>query len=896
MPKWKEEIRRRLANLKLEPTREAAIVEELTQYLDDCYAELLAGGATEAKAYQQTLAELSGSELLARELWRRERQVAPEPVVLGTNWRTNMIANLWQDLRFGARMLAKKPGFTLIAVVTLALGVGANTAIFSVVNALLLRPLPYAEAERLVLLAERTRDGERNGVPYPNFADWRTRAQSFAGMAMSRPRSFNLMGVDNPRRLSGRMVNWNFFSLLGAQPQLGRLFTESDDRYGASRTVVLGHGFWQRHFGGAADVIGKAVSLTGETYTVVGVTPPGFEYFEAADVYVPIGLFLEPNSGMTDRGTSFGGAYAVARLKPGVTLKQANSEMAALARQLAQEYPKVNEGKSAMAERLQDVMSESVRRSLWVLLGAVGFILLIACINVANLMLAHAAERQKELAVRLALGAGRRRIVRQLLSESLLLAGLGAAGGLLLGRWMLYGLLTLAPPEIPQLSRVGLDSAMLFFTLGVAALTSLLFGLLPALRASKIDLQTALKDGGRLTTGAAREGMRKALLIAEVSLSLVLLAGAGLLLRSMYNLLRVDLGFDAGNLLTMRFELSDKKSGPQTWRVFYDECLARVRAVPGVRSAALSQSLPIEGAYWSSFFTAADKPTPSRADLPSSDYLRVSENYFETMGIRLLRGRWFGAADTPESAPVAVINETLARRIWPNEDPIGKRVKQGFPEYNGLWREVVGVVNDVKMDGVDRGASMQTYLLFSQTPGSALGLIVRTQGNPLAVVAPIERAIHTVDKDLPVYSVWTMDQLLGNSLAQRRLTLVLLSSFAALALLLAAVGVYGVIAYTVRQRTRELGIRLALGAQAGDVLRLILRQGLKLTLIGVALGLTAALALTRWMESLLFGVRPADPLTFGVIALVLLLVAICACWIPARRATRVDPLIALRSE
>jgi putative ABC transport system permease protein len=346
----------------------------------------------------------------------------------------------------------------------------------------------------------------------------------------------------------------------------------------------------------------------------------------------------------------------------------------------------------------------------------------------------------------------------------------------------------------------------------------------------------------------------------------------------------------------MRFELSDKKSGPQTWRVFYDECLARVRAVPGVRSAALSQSLPIEGAYWSSFFTAADKPTPSRADLPSSDYLRVSENYFETMGIRLLRGRWFGAADTPESAPVAVINETLARRIWPNEDPIGKRVKQGFPEYNGLWREVIGVVSDIKMNGVDRGASMQTYVLFSQEPHTALGLIVRTQGNPLAVVAPIEQAIHTVDKDLPVYSVWTMDQLLGNSLAQRRLTLVLLSSFAALALLLAAVGVYGVIAYTVRQRTRELGIRLALGAQAGDVLRLILRQGLKLTLIGVALGLTAALALTRWMESLLFGVRPADPLTFGVIALVLLLVAICACWIPARRATRVDPLIALRSE
>src|SRR5262249_29227665 len=487
------------------------------------------------------------------------------------------------------------------------------------------------------------------------------------------------------------------FSLLGVKPQLGRLFTEADDRYGASRTVVLSHGFWQRHFGGVADVIGKAVLLTSETYTVVGVAPPRFEYFAAAHLYFPLRLFLAPNSGMTDRGTSFGGLYAVARLKPGVTLKQANNEMAALAQQLAWEYPKVNEGKSAQAERLQDVMSESVRRSLWVLLGAVGFILLIACINVANLMLAHAAERQKELAVRLALGAGRWRIVRQLLSESLLLAGLGAAGGLLLGRLMLAGLLALAPPGIPQLSRVGLDNSVLLFTLGLAALTSLLFGLAPALQASRTDIQTTLKDGGRLTTGAARGSMRKALLIAEVSLSLVLLAGAGLLLRSMHNLLRVDLGFEPGNLLTMRFELSDKKYSPQTGRVFYDECLARAQAVSGVRSAALSQSLPIEGAYWDNFFTAADKPVPSRANLPVSDYSLVSANYFETMGIRLLRGRWFSAADTPESAPVAVINETLARRIWPNEDPIGKRVKQGFPEYNGLWREVIGVVSDIKM-------------------------------------------------------------------------------------------------------------------------------------------------------------------------------------------------------
>jgi putative ABC transport system permease protein len=533
---------------------------------------------------------------------------------------------------------------------------------------------------------------------------------------------------------------------------------------------------------------------------------------------------------------------------------------------------------------------------LWVLLGAVGFILLIACINVANLLLVRAAERQKELAVRLALGAGRGRIVRQLLSESLLLAALGAACGLLLGRWMLAGLLTLAPPEIPGLSRVGLDNAALLFALGLAALTSLLFGLAPALQASKTDIQTTLKDGGRLTTGATRPSARNALLVAEVSLSLVLLAGAGLLVRSMYNLLHVDPGFDADNLLTMRISLSGGKYNDQRARVFYDECLARVRAVPGAQSAALAHSLPIQGTNSSGVFVAADKPVPSSADLPQSDYLRVSANYFETMGIRLLRGRMFTAADTPESAPVIIINETLARRIWPGEDPIGKRVKQGSPEEDSPWREVVGVVNDVKMNGVDRATSLQNYLPFSQLPGESLGLIVRAERNPTALASAVEQAIHSIDKDLPVYAILTMDQYLGNSLAQRRLTLVLLASFAALALLLVAVGIYGVIANTVRQRTHELGIRMALGAQAGDALRLILGQGLKLALIGVALGLAVAFALTRWMESLLFEVRPTDPLTFCLIAVVLLCVALVACWVPARRATQVDPLLALRGE
>ena len=803
---------------------------------------------------------------------------------------------LWQDLRYGARMLLKQPGFTLIAALTLGLGIGANTAIFSVVNALLLRPLPYAEPERLALLSEKSRAGERLSASYPNATDWRARAQSFVGMASSCARSFNLSGRDKAARLPGRVVNWNFFQLLGVSPQLGRLFTEADDRYGAARAVIVSHGFWQGRLGGAANVIGQTVLLTNEPYTVIGVAPPGFEYFEAADVYAPLGLFVAPDSGFADRGSSAFDFYAVARLKPGVTLEQANSEMAAIGRQLAQEYPKVNEGKSAQAERLQDVMSESVRQSLWVLLAAVGFILLIACINVANLLLARSADRQKEIAVRLALGAGRWRIVRQMLSESLLIAGLGAACGLLIGSWMLSGLLTLAPAEIPQLSRVSPDKTVLLFTLGVAALTSLMCGLLPALQASKTDLQAGLKEGGRLTSGAASEGMRKGLLIAEVGLSLALLTGAGLLLRSMYNLLLVDPGFDTDNLLTMRLNLSGGKYDTQKGRAFYDECLARVNALPGVRAAALAHSVPILGTNWSSDFTAADKPSPSPADLPESDYLRVSANYFETMGIRLLLGRWFTAADTPDSAPVVVINETLARRIWPGENPIGKRIKQGSPERDSPYREVIGVVNDVKMNGVEQATTMQTYALFSQMPGESISVLVRTRGAPLDFAASVERAIHSIDKDLPVYSIRTMDQLLGNSLAQRRMTLVLLASFAALALALAAVGVYGVMSYAVRRRTHELGIRMALGASGGDALRLILAQGLKLALAGIGLGLLATVALTRWMESLLFDVRPTDPLTLGVIAVVLLGVALLACWIPARRATKVDPVIALRCE
>jgi predicted permease len=810
----------------------------------------------------------------------------------GVRW----IEDLWQDLRYGSRMLMKNPGFTFVAGATLTLGIGANTAIFSLVEALLLRPLPYAEPDRLVLLSEKGGAGERNNIPYPNFSDWRERAKSFEGMASIRKQTLNLTGVDKPVSLRGRTVNWDFFHLLGVQPQLGRLFVAEDDRRGAARTALLSDGLWKAQFGGDPSVIGRKLTLDGEPYEAIGVLPPGFEFFQADDVYVPIGPFLKPD-GLMQRGVSMG-LYALGRLKPGVTLAQANSELAGIAGQLEREYPADNKGRGAMAESLQDVMSEGVRRSLWVLLWAVGVILLIACVNVANLLLARGADRQKEMALRLALGAGRGRIVRQLLSESMLIALLGGAFGALLGGWMLKGLLALAPGDVPQLNRVSLNMAVLLFTLVVSAMTSLLCGLAPALHAARADLSTAMKEGGRSTAGAARDLTRKTLLVVEVSLALVLLVGAGLLTRSMARLLGIDPGFNTENLLTMRLNLRSEAYTAPRRLALYDESLKRLGALPGVQGAAITRSLPIDGSDWGSSFRAGDKPAP--ADSWRAAITPISANYFEVMGMRLLQGRAFTAADTAESPRVAVINEKLARRIWPGEDPIGKRLKTGMganPDSWNPWNEVVGVVADVKLEGLEQDTPMQMYLPLHQRPSSpTLWLVVRTAGDPLQAVAAVERTIHAIEKDLPVYSIRSMNQLLGSSLATRRLTLVLLAGFAGLALLLAAVGIYGVTSYSVRQRRHELGIRMALGAQAGDMLKLILMQGLKLAFVGVVIGLTAAFSLTRWMKSLLFEVRPTDPMTFALIALLLIAVALLACWIPARRAARVDPMIALHCE
>jgi putative ABC transport system permease protein len=869
-------------NLFRKAQREQELTDELDAYLELLIEQKLNAGLAPEAARRAALLEFGGKQQVKEQV---------RAVRLG-----HQLETLWQDLRYALRMLRRNPGFAAVAILTLALGIGANTAIFSMVDALLLRPLPYPESERLVLLTNKTSRARRSSISYPNFSDWRERAQSFEGMASWRGESFNLTGVDKPVQLRGLTVNWNFFAVLGVQPQLGRMFTPEDDRYGVVRTALLSHGMWREKFGGEPNVIGRKLLLSGEPHEVIGVLPQGFESIWASDVYVTIGPRLKPNTGLTDRGTSLG-LTAVARLKPGVTLAQANDEMARLAAQVEREHPAVNTGRSAQAEPLQDYLSESVRQSLWVLLGAVGFILLIACVNVANLLLVRAAERQKEIAVRLALGAGRWRMTRQLLSESLLLALLGGVCGVLIGRWMLAGLLALSPANTPQLSRVSLNITVLLFTLGVSVLTSVMCGWLPAWHAARVDLHTTLKAGGHRSTGATRDLTRKTLLVVEVSLALALLVGAGLLVRSMAHVLKVDPGFNPDQLLTLRMAPPDNAYDKARRRVFFDECLTRVSALPGVRSAAITYALPIGGGQqWGTNFYAADKPIPQRGEFPHMEFTPVSANYFEALGIRLLRGRWFNSADTATSSPVAVINEALARRIWPGEEPLGKRLKRGLPESDTPWLEVIGVVADVKSYSVELDTPSQTYVPLAQLPPPSFWLTVRTTGDPLQSVAAVEQAIHSIDKDLPVFAIRSMDQVLSSSRGQRRLTLALLLSFAALALLLAAVGIYGVISYAVKQRTHELGIRLALGAQRGAVLRLILTQGLRLALIGVVSGLGAAFVLTRWLETLLFGVRPTDPVTFGVIAVVLLGVALLACWIPARHATKVDPLIALRNE
>ena len=807
-------------------------------------------------------------------------------------------AEFLQDIRFGWRALVKSPGFTIVAVVALALGIGANTAIFSVVNAVLLRPLPFKNPDQLVLIWESaTHLGFPKNTPSPaNFLDWQRQATVFTGMAAMAPKNFNLTGISEPERLDGRRISANLFDLLGVQPRLGRGFQPQDDKPGA-HVVLLSDGLWQRRFGADPTLIGRAIHLNGESFTVIGVMPPGIQLPGFGNwrdqLWVPMAF---PSEEAASRGNHY--LEVIARRKPGVSLQQARAEMDTVAARLARQYPEDNLRIGATVNSLHDEVVGEIRPALLILLGAVAFVLLIACANVANLLLARAAVRQKEIALRHALGATRSRIVRQLLAESMLLALLGGAVGLFLAFVGLDVLKHFIPDGISQAESIAIDARVFGFTALIAIMTGLVFGLVPAAQASHFSLNEALKEGGRDSTGGGKGvRLRGLLVVAEVAVSFVLLIGAGLLINSFLHLRNLDPGFRADHLLTAKIEMSEIKYPDRAHRVpFLDEVLRRVRALPGVQSAALAGNLPLTYNGDSMYIGVEGIPDPPTDEQVDVIYRAVGPGYFDTMGIPLLQGRDFNDQDTTEESSYKVIvSEKLAQHYWPGKNPIGQRLKAGPTTSEAPWREVVGVVKDVRQNDFIAPPKLQMYLSYRQLRELAPNaLVIRTSVEPLSLASAVRGAVWAVDKDQPVSDIASMEQIVAGAVARQRFSMLLLALFAGLALLLAAVGIYGVMSYSVTQRSREIGIRMALGAQKSDVLRMTLRQGLRLAIFGVAIGIAGALVLTRLMASLLFGVSATDPATFAAITIIFSGVALFASYIPALRSVKVDPMIALR--
>ena len=808
---------------------------------------------------------------------------------------------LWQDLKYGARMLVKSPMFTLVAVVALALGIGANTAIFSVVNAVLIRSLPFKDPDRLVMVWEnnRTRGRDQNVISPANYQDWREQNTVFDSMCAMFDSRANLTGVDDPEELPTQVVETNFFDLLGVGAAFGRTFAPEEGQAGNDGVVVLSQGLWKRRFGGDPAIVGKTLKLSGREFTVVGIAPAGFQLLisqgsltgKPAELWMPL-VFSQTSR--VRRGRSM---MAIARLMPGVTLAQARTEMDGIGARFEEQYPNFNTGWGVNLVPLQTQFVGAIRPALLVLLGAVAFVLLIACANVANLLLARAATRQREIAIRTALGARRGRIIRQLLTEATVLAALGGALGFWLAMWGVDLLLALTPRDLSGLKDVGIDYRVLGFTMVVSVLTGVLFGLAPALEASRPNLNESLKEGGR---GAATDGRshrwRRVFVVVEVALALVLLIGAGLMLRSFARLQSVDPGFDAKNLLTVRLLLPASKYGQNPQRIaFFRQLAERLQSLPGVRSAGAISFLPFASGGAATSISIEGRPAPPPGQALVGDVRVVDGGYFRTMGIPLLQGRTFSERELTEASHVVMINEALARDFFPGEDPIGKRITIAMQNEN-VPNEIIGIVRDVRHVGLDTPARAMTYWPYPELVYSGLTLVVRAESDPLALAEPIRREVLAMDKDQPIADVSTMDNLLSGSVSRARFSATLLGVFGGVALLLAAVGIFGVMSYGVAERTHEIGLRMALGAQASHVLTLVVRQGMLLTLIGIAIGLGTALALTRVMASLLYEVGTTDPLTFAAISVLLASVALLACYIPARRATKVDPMIALRYE
>ena len=811
---------------------------------------------------------------------------------------------LIQDLRFGWRTLWKHPAITAVAVIALALGIGANSSIFSVVNAILLKPLNVPHPERMVVVTE-SRGGEAWSTVAPaNFISWRERNRVFAEIAAYAGQSYNLLGGEAPEQLSASRISASLFPMLSIGPELGRNFLPEEDLPGRERVVILSHHLWQRLFNSNPNIINRTINLSGHSYTIIGVMPAGFEFPNSeTELWTPIAI----NDGTVD---GMGGRIVnvLARLKPEVTLAEARADLSAVAEKLAAERPEFNAGWGVNITPLQEMVVGGVRRSLLVLLGAVSFVLLIACANVANLLLARAARRQREIAIRIALGASRLRLVRMLLTESMLLALLGGALGLLLAVWGMDALLALAPRNLPRVAEIGMDRWVFGYTLAVSLLTGIIFGLAPALQASKPNLNELLKEGIRSSpAGFGRDRLRSLLVIAEVALSLVLLIGAGLLIRSFVRLQNVDPGFDPRHVVTMKVSLPDEKYAEDERVVnFYRQAFARIKQLPGVKQAGATHVLPWSGDNSGRYFQPEGQPMPQAGEEPTYNYRIITPGYFETMSIPLLHGRDFNDDDTARAPGAVIVNEALAHVFWPHQEALGKRLKHRGRETDP-WLTVVGVVGNVRHHWLGDLTQPEIYLSYAQVPllGSrtierhrrSMQIVVRTTtSDPIGIVPAVRREFAGVDSELPLYDIKTMDERLGYSLVRPRFNTLLMGIFALVALVLAAAGIYGVMSYMVAQRTHEIGIRIALGARASDVLMLVLKQGLRLILAGVAIGLLAALVLTRFMSQLLYDVSARDPLTFVAISLLLIIIALLACYLPARRATRVEPTVALRYE
>ena len=854
--------------------------EEIQAYLDMLTETKIREGLTPREARRNALVELGGIE----QVHEKVREISMGQV----------IETAWRDVRFAVRALVHSPIFSVVTVLSLALGIGANTAIFSVVNGLLLRPLPYPESERIVHVwhtpPQQSFPGmDRFSVSPANYFDWKVQSSAFEQMAVYTYTGLSLSTSNDPQPLIGAVVSSEFFSVLRTNALQGRTFTPDEERPGRDQVAVISHGLWQRAFGANPNIIGQPVTLNSRSFTVVGIMPAGFEFPREAELWVPLAFDDKER-----QVRSIHDYLVLARLKQNISQEQAQAEMSTISSRLEQQYPEENKGWGAVVIPLREDIVGDIRPALLVLFCAVGFVLLIACANVANLMLARGANRQREIAVRIALGAGRARLIRQLLTESVLLAVSGGVLGLLLAVWGSRMLVRLG--SLPNSGDIGVDTWALGFTLLVSFGAGIIIGIMPALQFTRTNLSDTLKQGGRTGGSPIKQHTRKALVISEVALSLVLLIGAGLMIRSFWKLQNVNPGFDTSNALTMSVALTPiRYSEPHQQLAFLDRAIEQIRAVPGVVSVGATTTIPLGGGGSTQPFSIEGQPTGSVAEQPMAQTRYISTDYFQAIGIPLRQGRFFSEHDRDNSVPVIIISEAMARRFWQGENPIGKRLTPSFHSEQGA-REIVGIVGDVKASGLDVDSSAMMYLPYKQSPRPFMSFVVRTASNPESLVQPVSRAIYSIDKEQALTDIQTMDQVLTKSLSGRRFNMTLLLAFAGVALVLAAVGVYGVMNYTVTLRRRELGIRMALGAGRMDVLRLVLGQGLTLTLIGVAAGLISAYALTRLMASLLYGVTATDYITFASVSAVLILVGVAASYVPARRATKVNPTIALRTE